>query len=632
MKPLLVAVIILTLWGIRPAVAAPCPPEGPPTVVTTHLDIVDPADGVVSLREAVSHLIEHPSLPRTIRFSLPAAAPLTIALSSPLPPLNGDTLVILGGASNGNRIRLDGGGTHPLLLLSANSCLTLDSLILSHAHNPDGMGGAIHCQQSSLIITHCQFDSCTAAGMGGAIYAEQGSSLTLLHSHFLHNRALPMDGVYASGGAIAAINPTPLLAQNCAFTHNSAEYGGAIHIQGPTGSADYNIRFEISQCNFYADTAYNYGGALRVNYAFGWTHQCTFCHNHAGSGGAIYLQGNRRQSISSCTFVENNMTFTGGAALFADNNTDLALCNNLFARNNASGTTKDVRLNGNTSTASRGNIFTYTNILNIYNSRLSVPTSVNASLQVGANPTVVTIQGVPHRIYPPLRGSVAAEMGVAVGLLVSNPSTAAYWHSPSNPNSWCNGVSGNSVSGASIVIPDTLDEIGSHRQPPDSANSIGAIQRLWHQYDTVLHCLPTPYSYGGHTYTTPGDYLDTLYHSTIDTILHLHLLFGQPRDSIWYITACDSFTWYGHTYTANTYDTQLFPRSHPMECDSIAQLNLSILPSSHQSSIHTACDQYTWHGALYNTTGTYTYAYTNSDGCPSTDTLHLTINTSDTIT
>ncbi|MBO4489331.1 MAG: T9SS type A sorting domain-containing protein, partial [Bacteroidales bacterium] len=33
----------------------------------------------------------------------------------------------------------------------------------------------------------------------------------------------------------------------------------------------------------------------------------------------------------------------------------------------------------------------------------------------------------------------------------------------------------------------------------------------------------------------------------------------------------------------------------------------------------------TWHGTTYTTSGTYTHNYTNAQGCPSTDTLHLTI-------
>ena len=40
----------------------------------------------------------------------------------------------------------------------------------------------------------------------------------------------------------------------------------------------------------------------------------------------------------------------------------------------------------------------------------------------------------------------------------------------------------------------------------------------------------------------------------------------------------------------------------------------------------TACESYVWHGETYTASGTYTYAYTNADGCPSVDTLHLTVN------
>ena len=44
----------------------------------------------------------------------------------------------------------------------------------------------------------------------------------------------------------------------------------------------------------------------------------------------------------------------------------------------------------------------------------------------------------------------------------------------------------------------------------------------------------------------------------------------------------------------------------------------------------TACDSYTWHDTPYAVSGTYTYDYTNAEGCPSTDTLHLTVNHSTT--
>ena len=64
-----IAIIGLILWvsglaatdvaALTPSHAL-MPPEEPPTVVTTHLDIVDPSDGLVSLREALSHILTHP--------------------------------------------------------------------------------------------------------------------------------------------------------------------------------------------------------------------------------------------------------------------------------------------------------------------------------------------------------------------------------------------------------------------------------------------------------------------------------------------------------------------------------------------------------------------------------------------
>ena len=39
-----------------------------------------------------------------------------------------------------------------------------------------------------------------------------------------------------------------------------------------------------------------------------------------------------------------------------------------------------------------------------------------------------------------------------------------------------------------------------------------------------------------------------------------------------------------------------------------------------------ACDSYTWNGVTYTTSGTYTWSGTNSVGCDSTVTLNLTIN------
>ena len=61
-------------------------------------------------------------------------------------------------------------------------------------------------------------------------------------------------------------------------------------------------------------------------------------------------------------------------------------------------------------------------------------------------------------------------------------------------------------------------------------------------------------------------------------------------------------------------------------------LSLTVNHSIHDSYIVSACDRYSWHGTEYVTSGTYSYGYTNSEGCPSADTLHLTIHNGDTVT
>jgi hypothetical protein len=66
-------------------------------------------------------------------------------------------------------------------------------------------------------------------------------------------------------------------------------------------------------------------------------------------------------------------------------------------------------------------------------------------------------------------------------------------------------------------------------------------------------------------------------------------------------------------------------------CDSTATLNLTINNSSSGLESVTACDSYTWsaNGTTYTTGGVYTAVLTNMNGCDSTATLNLTINSID---
>ncbi len=97
-----------------------------------------------------------------------------------------------------------------------------------------------------------------------------------------------------------------------------------------------------------------------------------------------------------------------------------------------------------------------------------------------------------------------------------------------------------------------------------------------------------------------------------------------------YEEACDSYTWYGQTYT----QTGSYPHTvpNPNGCDSTYILNLTI----HESEEVTlpaveACDSYPWHGTTYHQSGFYSYETTTQYGCQRVEYLPLTIHYSDTV-
>ena len=127
--------------------------EPPSSVVTTTLDILDPDDGVVSLREAILYTIADPSLGPLITFDLPANTPRTIILTAPLPTLVGCTLTIDGDSSP---VRIDGDNLYRPFRLESNSSLTLRNIVLAHGFASDGTGGALYCHSGQLTLHHCR--------------------------------------------------------------------------------------------------------------------------------------------------------------------------------------------------------------------------------------------------------------------------------------------------------------------------------------------------------------------------------------------------------------------------------------------------------------------------------------------
>src|ERR1039458_2337515 len=139
---------------------------------------------------------------------------------------------------------------------------------------------------------------------------------------------------------------------------------------------------------------------------------------------------------------------------------------------------------------------------------------------------------------------------------------------------------------------------------------------------TVTAC--DSYTWNGNTYTTSGTHtFSTLNSVGCDSTATLHLTIHNSSTSRTTVTFCDTYTWNGNTYT--TSGTHTFSTLNSVGCDSTATLHLTINYSTTTSTTVNACDNYTWNGNTYTTSGTHTFSTLNSVGCDSTATLHLTI-------
>lgn len=112
-------------------------------------------------------------------------------------------------------------------------------------------------------------------------------------------------------------------------------------------------------------------------------------------------------------------------------------------------------------------------------------------------------------------------------------------------------------------------------------------------------------------------------HSAEDVVVTF--FWKMPDQTDLYAVECEEYEWFGNTYTeSGTYTHTL---TNSCGCDSILTLHLTVIRPAHKSTTVTSCDHYVWNGTDYTQSGDYTFARTLANGCVQVDTLHLTIGT-----
>lgn len=141
--------------------------------------------------------------------------------------------------------------------------------------------------------------------------------------------------------------------------------------------------------------------------------------------------------------------------------------------------------------------------------------------------------------------------------------------------------------------------------------------------DTV--CVGQSYSVGNQTINTStpgtGSAIATLAGGTM--LLVDYTIIGTMHEDV-YDTACNSYTWYGNTYTASTEVEHTV--SSIGACDSTIILHLTIVGVVDDVQDVAVCDSLYWNGEVLTESGSYTDTIHGAGGCDTVAGLQLTVN------
>ena len=193
---------------------------------------------------------------------------------------------------------------HVLVASGLNSSAILDGFLIRDGYDFDsgeGPGGAgIQIDNSDLIIRNCSFLSNQAGGdFGGAVSILNTSSPQFIDCRFEGNSS-------DRGGAVFSENSTPSF-QNCTFLRNNADFGAGIYIG--------LLPAVITDCIFESNVAANDGGGIYTSSCPTLIQNSTFARDTAFFGAAIYIGGPSPLRIEGCDFNENYAMQRGGAIL-----------------------------------------------------------------------------------------------------------------------------------------------------------------------------------------------------------------------------------------------------------------------------------------------------------------------------
>jgi len=208
--------------------------DTPSTVVTTKLDVADPEDGVISLREAIQYAEADSTLGSTITFA-PSLKGATITL-------NGTQLNISKGVAVDASALYDEENNVPGITVNANdksrvfnvsggteeTPVAFVGLTITGGKGP-GDGGGVYTQ-GATTFTDCAITDCVAA-YGGGVFVKGKATFT--NSSISGNSTVQ---AFAYGGGVFVDWYSEAIFADCLINDNTSHYGGGVFASGNTAT------------------------------------------------------------------------------------------------------------------------------------------------------------------------------------------------------------------------------------------------------------------------------------------------------------------------------------------------------------------------------------------------------------
>jgi len=195
-------------------------------------------------------------------------------------------------------------------------------------NSSEGDAGAINCYGRNILIEQCVFENNSSGGSGGAINLEGASGVKVVDCFFLNNSAALLGGAISMRDDWSGYTSNDI--EGCLFSQNSANWGGAIYIDGCTDGVD------IADCGIYNNNAY-FGGGI-FNKESGIDIVNSRISGNTGYAGVGLFQLESYASIIDSHFVENIKIGNQTAGLSIENDISVSdVTNTLFCSSDSNG-------------------------------------------------------------------------------------------------------------------------------------------------------------------------------------------------------------------------------------------------------------------------------------------------------